>query len=90
MDQTRARGSADQGDPLSIRNHFRPYDLIIRYGGDEFVCALSGMGIEDAAGRFSLVSADLNKQHASITVGLASLDPGVIAAVESLDRRKKS
>lgn len=57
----------------SIRNHFRPYDLIIRYGGDEFVCALFDMGIEEAAERFALVSADLEKQRASVTVGLASL-----------------
>ena len=64
----------------SLRDHLRPYDLVIRYGGDEFVCALWDMDIEQAAERFSLASADLKKQHASVTVGLASL-----AADDDLD-----
>jgi diguanylate cyclase (GGDEF)-like protein len=31
-----------------IRTHVRPYDLIVRVGGDEFLCGLSGATIEDA------------------------------------------
>ena len=60
----------------SIRAHLRSYDLIIRYGGDEFLCALVGVTREEAAERFSLVNADLTAtRQASVTVGLAELDP---------------
>jgi diguanylate cyclase (GGDEF)-like protein len=58
----------------TIRSHLRGYDLIVRYGGDEFVCALVDVSIEDAAERFLLVNGELgSSQHASISVGLAEL-----------------
>jgi len=59
----------------SIRAHLRSYDLIIRYGGDEFLCALVGVTREEAAERFSLMNADLTAtRQASVTVGLAELE----------------
>jgi diguanylate cyclase (GGDEF)-like protein len=58
------------------RAHLRAYDLIIRIGGDEFVCALPEVTLEEASERFSLVNADLAAgQHGSVTVGLAELQP---------------
>ena len=60
----------------SIRAHLRSYDLIIRFGGDEFLCALPDLTMAQAAKRFSLVNADLAATHrASVTVGLTELEP---------------
>ena len=58
----------------AIRARLRLYDLIVRFGGDEFVCGLLDLKMEDAAKRFLLVNADLtHNQQASVTVGLAEL-----------------
>lgn len=58
----------------TIRDHVRSYDLIVRYGGDEFLCGLLDMDLAAAADRFASVNADLARIHgASITAGLALL-----------------
>jgi diguanylate cyclase (GGDEF)-like protein len=58
-----------------IRAHIREYDLIARFGGDEFVCGLFDVGIADAAERFALVNAELaSTRQSSVTAGLAQLE----------------
>ena len=65
----------------SMRTHFRSYDLIVRLGGDEFLCALQGVPLATATERFELINADLAAEpHASCTAGLAEL-----SAQDSLD-----
>jgi diguanylate cyclase (GGDEF)-like protein len=61
----------------TVRAKLRSYDLIVRYGGDEFVCAISGMNMADASERLALVNAALAESpaHGSVTVGLAELQP---------------
>ena len=61
----------------------RPYDLIIRCGGDEFLCAAEGIDIDAARSRFDHVNELLGSaeprpgDHAvSITTGLAQLTAG--------------
>jgi diguanylate cyclase (GGDEF)-like protein len=57
----------------TIRAHVRPYDVIVRYGGDEFVCAMSDLGQLEARERFDKVAEVLRKvdpKH-SVTVGIA-------------------
>jgi diguanylate cyclase (GGDEF)-like protein len=57
----------------SLRAHLRSYDLIIRFGGDEFLCGLPDVTMDEAAKRFSLVNADLAAtRQMSVSVGLAA------------------
>lgn len=65
----RLRRTAD-----SIRAQLRSYDLIIRFGGDEFVCALLDVSLPGATKRFGDVRTTmLENDLGSITVGLAEL-----------------
>lgn len=57
----------------SIRASLRPYDLVVRFGGDEFVCALVDVSLPQAAERFAAVNGKLEALNASITVGLAEM-----------------
>ena len=58
--------------------NIRSYDLVIRYGGDEFVCVLAGVSLERARHRMAAIRKTLREEldGASITIGLAHLEPG--------------
>jgi diguanylate cyclase (GGDEF)-like protein len=61
----------------SLRTHLRSYDLIVRFGGDEFVCAMPDVRIDEAMARFARIDQDLlTSDHASITVGLTEMEHG--------------
>jgi diguanylate cyclase (GGDEF)-like protein len=62
----------------SLTADLRSYDVVARVGGDEFVCALSGETIEQAAGRYEQIFTRLTERGngVSITVGLAAHRPG--------------
>ncbi len=73
----------------AIRKRVRSYDLVIRYGGDEFVCALLDESVSDA----ERTLADIRRQYTArthghtVSVGLSEVAPADTAesAVASAD-----
>ena len=57
----------------TMRAHLRSDDLIVRFGGDEFLCGMKRVSTEDAAEIFARIQADLSADKGSVTVGLAEL-----------------
>lgn len=59
----------------ALRSTLRSYDLVFRYGGDEFVCAMSDLTLGEADGRLRLVNEALEQgsESGSVTFGLAEL-----------------
>ena len=80
-----------------IRSRLRAFDPVSRYGGDEFVCGMSGTDLVDAERRFRDIHASLQREvGCGISVGLAFLQPGetpdqlTARADEALLRAKSS
>jgi diguanylate cyclase (GGDEF)-like protein len=66
----------------AIRGHLRSYDLVVRLGGDEFLCAMSGATSEEARRRFAAVQAELATapDPCELKVGFAAFEPDDDAA----------
>jgi len=83
----------------TIRANVRPYDVLVRYGGDELLCAMPNLTAADARERFEKIVAGLrsvNTGH-SVTFGLAeaestdSLEELIVRADQALlDSRRAS
>ena len=59
----------------TLRANVRSYDLVVRYGGDEFVCGFPALDVHDAAERFARINGDLAAtEEASVAFGLAELE----------------
>lgn len=61
----------------TLRANVRPYDVIVRYGGDELLCAMPNLSASEARARFAKIAAVLTAADAkhSVTFGLAQAEP---------------
>jgi diguanylate cyclase (GGDEF)-like protein len=80
VNDARGHGAGDsllQDLAAAIREKLRPYDPLVRTGGDEFVCTITETKLEGAQRRFDGISASLaaTQQGASISVGLVEMNP---------------
>jgi diguanylate cyclase (GGDEF)-like protein len=59
----------------AIRSEIRSYEPIVRFGGDEFICAVGGVGLAQAEERFAAIQDNLaeSRGEPAVTVGLAEL-----------------
>jgi diguanylate cyclase (GGDEF)-like protein/PAS domain S-box-containing protein len=64
-----------KGVVATMRAKLRSFDPVVRYGGDEFVCALVGTVPEEAVGRFADIQDELAREYdkAGISVGVVEL-----------------
>lgn len=77
------QGGHGAGDRLlcqvagTLQAQLRPHDLVMRVGGDEFVCVVAGLGQHDVGQRLAEVNTALghSPEPGSVTVGLAQLQP---------------
>jgi diguanylate cyclase (GGDEF)-like protein len=73
----------------ALRRGLRSYDIVVRYGGDEFVCGLPGSRLAEATRRFAHVRELLLEAmpNDSVSFGLAELGAGesVLHAIARAD-----
>ena len=81
LNDTRGHQAGDsllRGVGAALRSNLRPYDVIVRYGGDEFICVMPDLSPNEARARFARIAHELaavDAEH-SISIGLAQAWPG--------------
>ena len=62
----------------ALRHHMRSYDLLVRLGGDEFLCVLPGVSVEEVWSRLGDLGSELpaGPVAGSVSIGLSELRDG--------------
>jgi len=103
LKETNTRSGHAAGDALlqqiykGLQARLRPYDPIVRWGGDEFVCTLSGANAAEAQLRIEQVDDDLAALDpgVSMTFGVAAMEPddtlaALVGRADAAQRRAKA
>jgi diguanylate cyclase (GGDEF)-like protein len=82
MKQVNDRDGHAAGDQVlktlvwTMRSNLRSFDPVVRYGGDEFVCGIGGVDLDEVERRFEEIGRSVeNDVGVGISVGLAGLEP---------------
>ena len=82
MKQVNDRDGHAAGDQVlktlvwTMRSKLRSFDPVLRYGGDEFVAGLGGIGVDEVARRFDAIEESVEQEvGVGFSIGLAELEP---------------
>jgi diguanylate cyclase (GGDEF)-like protein len=82
-----AGDAAIRGTAEAIRSRTRVTDLVVRWGGDEFVVVLPGASAEEGHARRGQIEEALSERSLLASIGVCAYGPGldIMAAVQSAD-----
>jgi diguanylate cyclase (GGDEF)-like protein len=71
----------------TLRANVRPYDVIVRYGGDELLCAMANLTAAQARTRFERIAAELSVADADHSVTFGIVEAGAADTLQELIAR---
>ena len=74
----------------SIMHYLRSYDVICRFGGDEFVCSLAGQDADGARDRFEQIGTRLSEARSGATISVGFAERGEDDTLKDLIGRADS